>query len=66
MHQSTLTIQKVEFFFTGFTISGDPNEMFLNDDGNGAIRMFYYTDGTTITYKDETAGTIDYNEVRLN
>ena len=45
---------------TGFTISGDANEMFLNDDGNGVIRMFYYTDGTTLTYKDESAGTIDY------
>ena len=46
---------------TGFTISGDANEMFLNDDGNGVIRMFYYTDGTTLTYKDESAGVIDYN-----
>ena len=34
--------------------------MFLNDDGNGNIRMFYITDGTTKTYKDNTAGTIDY------
>jgi len=50
---------------TGFTISGDANEMFLNDDGNGVIRMFYYTDGTTITYKDETAGTIDYNTGKI-
>ena len=24
------------------------------------VRMFYYTDGTTITYQDETAGTINY------
>ena len=45
---------------TGFTISDDANEMFLNDDGNGVIRMFYYTDGTTLTYKDESAGVIDY------
>ena len=50
---------------TGFTISGDTNEMFLNDDGNGVIRMFYYTDGTTITYKDETVGTIDYNTGKI-
>ena len=50
---------------TGFTISGDANEMFLNDDGNGVVRMFYYTDGTTITYKDETAGTIDYNTGKI-
>ena len=53
---------------TGFTISGDANEMFLNDDGNGVIRMFYYTDGTTLTYKDESAGVIDYTtgKVTLN
>ena len=50
---------------TGFKISGDSNEMFLNDDGNGVVRMFYYTDGTTITYKDETAGTIDYNTGKI-
>tara|TARA_Y100001972_G_scaffold9947_1_gene10872 strand:- start:1686 stop:3647 length:1962 start_codon:yes stop_codon:yes gene_type:complete len=45
---------------TGFFISGDENEMFLNDDGNGNIRLFFLTDGTTITYKDTTAGTINY------
>tara|TARA_Y100001937_G_scaffold35431_1_gene50911 strand:+ start:675 stop:2636 length:1962 start_codon:yes stop_codon:yes gene_type:complete len=45
---------------TGFFIAGDTNEMFLNDDGNGNIRMFYLVDGTTITYKDTTAGTINY------
>jgi len=46
---------------SGFTISGDENEMFLNDDGNGNVRLFYLTDGTTTTYKDSTAGTIDYD-----
>ena len=45
---------------SGFFISGDENEMFLNDDGEGNIRLFYLTDGTTTTYKDNTAGTIDY------
>ena len=45
---------------TGFKISGNANEMFLNDDGQGNIRMFYYSDGTTLTYQDETAGTINY------
>ena len=45
---------------SGFTIDGDTNEMFLNDDGNGNIRMFYITDGTTNTYEDNTVGTIDY------
>ena len=45
---------------SGFTIDGDTNEMFLNDDGKGNVRMFYITDGTTKTYKDNTTGTIDY------
>ena len=45
---------------TGFKISGNANEMFLNDDGQGNIRMFYYSDGTTLTYQDETGGTINY------
>ena len=35
--------------------------MFLNDDGQGNVRLFYVVGGTTKTYKDETAGTIDYN-----
>ena len=39
--------------------------MFLNDDGNGNIRMFYYTDGTTVTYADETAGAISYTDGRV-
>ena len=34
--------------------------MFLNDDGKGNVRMYYVVDGTTKTYKDNTAGTIDY------
>ena len=45
---------------TGFKISGDDNEMFLNDDGNGNVRLFYLTDGTTTTYKDNNVGTINY------
>jgi hypothetical protein len=34
--------------------------MFLNDDGKGNVRMYYVADGTTNTYEDNTAGTIDY------
>ena len=34
--------------------------MFLNDDGKGNVRMYYVADGTTNTYQDNTAGTIDY------
>ena len=45
---------------TGFFISGNTNEMFLNDDGQGNIRLFYITGGTTNTYENNTQGTIDY------
>tara|TARA_R100001510_G_scaffold56934_1_gene63557 strand:+ start:475 stop:2427 length:1953 start_codon:yes stop_codon:yes gene_type:complete len=45
---------------TGFFISGNTNEMFLNDDGNGNARLFYISDGTTKTYVNNTQGTIDY------
>ena len=45
---------------SGFKISGNTNEMFLNDDGMGNVRMYYIVDGTTKTYQDNTAGTIDY------
>ena len=45
---------------TGFFIVGDTNEMFLNDDGNGNARLYYITDGTTKTYVNNTAGTINY------
>ena len=45
---------------TGFKISGNTNEMFLNDDGMGNIRMYYITGGSTKTYVNNTAGTIDY------
>ena len=50
---------------TGFTISGDANEMFLDDDGNGNIRLYYFTDGTTKTYKDSTAGVVDYTSGKI-
>ena len=46
---------------TGFFIVGDTNEMFLNDDGNGNARLYYITDGTTKTYVNNTAGTINYD-----
>ena len=45
---------------SGFKISGNTNEMFLNDDGMGNVRMYYIVDGTTNTYQDNNAGTIDY------
>ena len=34
--------------------------MFLDDDGAGNVRMYYVVDGTTNTYLNNTAGTINY------
>ncbi len=45
---------------TGFTISDNTNEMFLDDDGMGNVRLYYVTSGATKTYVDSTAGTINY------
>ena len=45
---------------TGFKVSGDAtNEQFFDDDGKGNLRRFYLV-GTTRTYTDLSAGTIDY------
>ena len=46
---------------TGFKISGDTtNEYFFDDDGDGNVRRYYFV-GTTRTYSDNEAGTIDYD-----
>ena len=45
---------------SGFVITGNTNEMFLNDDGKGNVRLYYVADGTTNTYVNNTQGTIDY------
>ena len=50
---------------TGFTISGNTNTLFLDDDGNGNIRTYYLVGGTTRTYLDSTAGTIDYTNGKI-
>ena len=44
---------------TGFKIEGNDNEMFLNDDGQGNVRMFFLASGVE-TYLNESQGTIDY------
>ena len=44
---------------TGFKVSGDTNEQFLDDDGNGIVRR-YYLSGATRVYSNSTQGTIDY------
>jgi hypothetical protein len=44
---------------TGFKIQGNDNEMFLNDDGEGNVRMYYLVSGVR-TYQNNTQGTINY------
>ena len=52
---------------TGFFVSGDANNYFFDDDGEGNVRRFYL-DGSTRVYKDNTAGTITYSsgEISIN
>ena len=45
---------------TGFKITGNDNEMFLDDDGQGNVRLYYLV-GSTRTYQNNTQGTIDYD-----
>jgi len=45
---------------TGFYLSGNTNEQFIDDDGNGNVRTFYLLGGTTKTITNATAGTINY------
>ena len=44
---------------TGFKISGNNNEMFLDDDGIGNVRLYYLVSGIK-TILNATQGTIDY------
>ena len=52
---------------TGFKIDGNDNEMFLDDDGAGNIRLYYLASGIR-TYVNETQGTINYDtgQITLN
>ena len=45
---------------SGFKITGSDEEMFLNDDGDGNVRMFYLVSGVK-TYQNNTQGTINYS-----
>ena len=45
---------------TGFFLSGDSNNYFLDEDGNGNVRR-YYLNGSTRVYSDNTVGTIIYS-----
>jgi len=50
---------------TGFTISGNTNTIYFDDDGAGKIRTYYLVGGTTRTYVDTAAGTIDYTSGKI-
>jgi len=52
---------------TGFTVSGNANEMFLDDDGSGNVRR-YYLDAGVKTYANTEQGTINYTtgQITLN
>lgn len=49
---------------TGFKIDGNDNEMWLDDDGSGNIRL-YYLSGSTRVYSNSTQGTIDYSTGKI-
>jgi len=50
---------------TGFTVVGNNNTLYFDDDGNGNIRTYYLVGGTTRTYVDNTAGTVDYTTGKI-
>ena len=52
---------------TGFKIDGNDNEMFLDDDGSGNVRLYYLASGIR-TYVNSTQGTISYSsgQITLN
>jgi len=45
---------------SGFRVSGDTREMFLDDDGQGNVRRYYLVSGIR-TYANNLQGTIDYS-----
>ena len=47
-------------FSSGFRVSGDSREMFLDDDGQGNVRRYYLVSGIR-TYANNLQGTIDYS-----
>ena len=47
-------------FSTGFTISGNTNQFFFDDDTNGNLRLFYLSQEGVKVYTNNNAGTIDY------
>jgi hypothetical protein len=49
----------------GFNVAGSDNTLYLDDDGNGVLRL-YYLNGTAKTYFNTTAGTVDYSTGQLS
>ena len=49
---------------TGFTISGNANTLYLDDDGAGNVQTYYLV-GATKTYVDKEVGTIDYTTGKI-
>ena len=52
---------------SGFTVDGNANEMFLDDDGSGVVRRYYLNAGVK-TYANTEQGTINYTtgQITLN
>jgi hypothetical protein len=50
---------------TGFYLSGNTNEQFIDDDGSGNLRTFYLLGGVTKTITNASAGTITYTTGQL-
>lgn len=45
---------------SGFTIPGNAKKMYIDDDGNGTLRIYYLRNGVTRIYVNTNAGTINY------
>lgn len=50
---------------SGFTVNGSTEVFYLEDNGAGYLSRFYLTGGTTKTYVDQTAGTINYTTGKI-
>lgn len=54
-------IKAGSFNSTGIYIETDAREHFLDDDGKGNIRLYYYTDSSEKVIRDDSIGTINYD-----
>jgi hypothetical protein len=51
---------------TGFYLPNDSTIYYFDDNGSGVLRIYSLVGGTTRTYADNTAGTIDYQTGTLS